>query len=308
MGVCSPSFAKNKNLRSLLSEEFAQWTVRYCKTPYEMDQEALICFLENAEVAIIGKEQIDEQTLNNLPQLRAISKYGVGLDTIDHAACKDRGIQIFHTPGVNRHAVAEMTIGMMISILRNISFSDHLLKNGTWRKNGGQQLWGKTVGIIGCGAIGSQVAKLLVAFNCKVFVCDILDKRAFCADLGAEQLSLHELLENSDIVSLHVPLTNATRHLIDEANLLKMGSKTILINTSRGEVVDQEQLKVALEKQTIFAAGIDVYEDEPCKDQEFLGLSNLLATPHIAGNAVESVEAMGKAAISGVRHFVLSQN
>ena len=308
IGVCSPSFTKNQKLKALLSEELPQWSVRYCNSPIEMPHADLVHFLAEADVAIIGKEQIDFQILAKLPNLKAISKYGVGLDNIDTAACKSHGVKLYHTPGVNRHAVAEMTVGMMISVLRNISLSNHLLKQGVWRKNGGQQLWGKTVGIVGCGSIGSEVAKLLRAFDCKVLICDILDKSEFCAGLGVTQVPLDELLGESQIVSLHIPLTKETRCLIDKENLAKMGSNSVLINTSRGEVVDQEHLKQALKHETILAAAIDVFTSEPCKDQELLDFSNLLATPHIAGNAIESVEAMGLAAISGVRHFVLSQN
>ena len=308
IGVCSPSFSKNHKLRSLLEQEFDDWAIKFCKTLHEMPHHELLDFLAEAEVAIVGKERIDHNTLAKLPKLRAISKYGVGLDSINFAACDHSGVKVYHTPGVNRHAVAEISLGMMISLLRNIHVSDRLLKQGIWRKDGGQQLWGKTVGIIGCGAVGSELAKILRALQCKVLICDILDKSDFCRQIGAEQHSLPSILKQADIISLHVPLTSTTKHLMGRENLSKMGKHSILINTSRGEVVDQEALKIALKSNSILGAAIDVYETEPCTDQEFLSLNNLLATPHIAGNAVECVEAMGKAAISGVRDFVLSQN
>ena len=308
IGVCSPSFSKNHGLRSLLAKEFSDWKINFCESSTELSTKELVRFLEDTEVAIVGKEQIGKQLLSELPTLRAIAKYGVGLDSIDFSACDQHKVKVYHTPGVNRHAVAEITIGMMLSVLRNISLSDRLLKQGIWRKDGGQQLWSKTVGIIGCGAVGSEVARLLTAFKCRVLVCDILDKTDFCSQIAAIQLPLDELLSESHIVSLHIPLTELTKHLIGSTELNLMGPQSILINTSRGTVLDQSQLKFALKTHKILAAAIDVFESEPCTDQELLSLENLLATPHIAGNASECVEAMGKAAISGVRDFVLSQN
>lgn len=307
IGVCSPSFCKSEKLKNQLSAEFTDWTINYCQEQVELATNQLLKFLADTEIAIVGKERIDKDLLAKLPKLKAIAKYGVGLDSIDLDACERQGIRVFHRPGVNRHAVAEITIGMMISVLRNINKSDRLLKQGVWHKDGGQQLWGKTVGIIGCGAVGSEVARLLKAFDCRILICDILSKAELCNELGAEQRDLHDVLCRSKVVSLHVPLTETTAHLINKSALESMGSDSILINTSRGGVVDQSKLKAALQKRTILAAAIDVYEAEPCRDQELLSLDNLLATSHIAGNARESVQAMGAAAIAGVRDFVLSQ-
>ena len=185
----------------------------------------------------------------------------------------------------------------MLGLCRDVFKSGLKLKKSKQEKEGGFQLSGKTVGIIGCGHIGSDVIKLLAPIECNLLVRDIVDKSNFCRDQGVSESSLEEVIEQSDLISLHVP------YMVDENFLLKIKPTDFLVNTCRGEVVDQNALKKSLEKQTIAGAALDVFIGEPPTDSEFLSLPNLMVTPHIGGNAKEAVEAMGLSAINHT-HFL----
>ena len=190
----------------------------------------------------------------------------------------------------------------MLGLCRNVFGSSFKLKKLEWEKDGGHQLSGKTVGIIGCGHTGSDIVRLLAPFGCDLLINDIVDKSNFCQEQGASQVSLEALLEQSNIISLHVPLTKQTHQMVNINFLKKMKPTGFLINTSRGQVVDQEALKNALMQRNISGAALDVFAEEPPIDEDFLSLPNLMVTPHIGGNSIEGVEAMGRAAI---QHLVL---
>jgi D-3-phosphoglycerate dehydrogenase len=181
----------------------------------------------------------------------------------------------------------------MLGLCRNVFGSGFKLKKLEWEKDGGHQLSGKTVGIVGCGHTGSDVVRLLAPFGCNLLVNDIVDKSNFCQEHSASQVSLDTILEQSNIISLHVPLTKQTYQMVNTSFLQKMKSTGFLINTSRGQVVDQEALKKVLMQDDIGGAALDVFVDDPPVDKDFLSLPNLMVTPHIGGNALEGVEAMG---------------
>ena len=169
--------------------------------------------------------------------------------------------------------------------------------------DGGMLLSEKCIGIIGCGHIGTDLVHLLQPFNCRIMICDILDKREVVETYGVNQVSLDELLAEADIVSLHVPLTEMTHFMVDEAFFHQMKPSAYLINNSRGPIVKQEALKKVLQQKIIAGAALDVYESEPPEDLESLSLPNLMVTPHIGGNADEAVLAMGRSAINHLKRF-----
>jgi D-3-phosphoglycerate dehydrogenase len=205
--------------------------------------------------------------------------------------------------GVNRRSVSELTLCFMLGLFRNIFSSGFKLKQSDWEKNGGQELTGKTVGIIGCGFIGTEVIRLLKPFQCNFLANDIIDKSKFCKEFYATETSLENLTSSSDIISLHVPLNSSTKGMVEADFLNKMKRTSLLINTSRGDIVDHQELKKALKNGVIAWAALDVFAEEPPEDQEFLSLSNLMVTPHIAGNSQESIEAMGQSAINHLIDF-----
>ncbi len=300
--VTPPAFCKSEFLKSKLSRLFSN-TVYNEKNKYLSGLE-LIDFLKDADAAIIGRDPVTLETLDALPQLKMISKYGIGLDNLDLNAIRERGIELAVTAGTNKRSVAELTLSFMIGLCHNIFISAERLKKGEWIREGGYDLSGKTIGIIGCGNVGKEVVQLLKPFGCKILINDIEDRSGFCHEQGAIELVFETLIKESDIVSLHVPLTPLTKDMIGADALQAMKTNSFLVNTSRGPVVNQSDLHKALVSREISGAALDVFCSEPPDDLEFLNLPNLMVTPHIGGNSVEAVEAMGQGAIENLaKHF-----
>lgn len=301
--ITSPSFCKHPVLISEIKKLFPG--VKLNSEGLKLAGQDLIDFLKDAEAWLVGTEKVDKKILEACPKIKLISKYGVGLDNIDFEACESHGVTVKYVQGVNAQSVAELALGNILALTHNSYITANLLKQGIWHKHGGIELYGKTVGIIGVGNIGKKLINLLKPFDCKILVNDILDKtqeqKEFYKKIGVESCDLKSLLIHSDIVSLHVSLTKQTQNLISQKELSWMKKTSFLINTSRGPVVNQEDLKQALKINLIAGAAVDVYEQEPCEDLEFLALPNLIATPHIGGNAIEAVEAMGRGAIEGLK-------
>lgn len=307
IGITTVAFSKNellvnkvKNLgfkKVYTNESFKRFT-----------QDELIEFLSKCDVAIVGLDKIDENILSKTPKLKAISKYGVGLDNIDFNACKKYNIEVLHTQGVNKRSVSELTLGCILSLLRNIYVSSNLLKSNIWEKNGGVQLSNKTIGIIGVGNIGKDLIELLKPFNCKVLVNDIINQDVYYKDNNLIKSSKEEIFRDADIITIHTPLNESTKYMIDKKSLNLMKPNAIVINTARGGIINQEDLKWALKNNIIAGAAIDAYEIEPPEDLEFLSLPNLINTPHIGGNAIEAVNAMGESAIENILNWIKNGN
>lgn len=303
IAVTSPSFSQMPELRSELLAAFPG--ARLNTAGRRLAGTELIAFLAGADGAVIGLERVDGALLDACPGLRIVAKYGVGLDNIDLEAARARGVAIGWTPGVNRRSVAEMTVALMIGLTRNLFLTAHQLRGGVWNKNGGVQFSGSTVGLIGFGNIGTEVARLLRPFGCRVLANDIRDIAQTCAETGAEVADKDRIWAEADVISLHVPLTDLTRNLIDGETLARLRPGAFLINTARGGIVDQQALAAALRAGALAGAALDVFEVEPPADAELLALPNLVATPHIGGNAREAVLAMGRSAIAHLRrHFL----
>ena len=305
IAVTSISFGKSAPLREELLKFFPNSI--FNEDGQRLSDKALIEFINDADAAIVGVENINDSILEHTPKLKIIAKYGVGLDNIDQESLKRRKIFLGWTGGVNRRSVSELTMCFMLGLCRNVFGSGIKLKYSKWEKDGGHQLSDKTVGIVGCGHIGSDIVQLLSPFGCKVLVRDIVDKSDFCREQGAVPASMEEVIKKADIITLHVPLTELTHKLIDGTFLQRMKSTAFLVNTCRGEVVDQNALKNALNQGIIAGAALDVFIEEPPTDQEFLSLPNLMVTPHIGGNAEESVQAMGRSAIKHLLNFFKTQ-
>ncbi|MCB1174166.1 MAG: hypothetical protein KDK39_11390 [Leptospiraceae bacterium] len=314
LAVCSVSFSKNKALVDELRLVCPDLKIN--SAGERLGAERLLEYLKGVEIALIGTEMVDADLISKLSDLRFVAKYGVGTDNIDQEALKRAGIGFGWQGGVNKRSVAEMALTFLNGLARNIFFSGYQLKHGQWHKDGGFQLSGKKVGIVGCGHVGSDLIELLAPYRCPVLVCDILDKSSFIkvrqsAGDNIRQVDLKTVLRESDLISLHVPLTqdgpDATYNLLGAKNLAQLKKGAYLINTSRGGVVDQEALKMALldENHPLAGAALDVFTEEPPVDLELLELSNLMVTPHIGGNAYEAKLVMGRSAIEGIRQYML---
>ena len=301
IAVTPPSFCKSQLLKTELLGHFPN-AVFNEKDEYLSGPE-LIDFLTDADAALIGRDPINAELIRSLPKLRMIAKYGVGLDNLDQKALGRAGIELRVTSGTNRRSVAELTLGFMIGLCHNMSSGSEQLKSGNWHREGGQELSGKSIGIIGCGNVGQELVRLLQPFQCRIWVRDIADRSEFCREFGAVETGFDEIIEEVDILTLHVPLTENTENLIDKPVLEKMKPSAFLVNTSRGRVVHQGDLHHALVAGEIAGAGLDVFWEEPPTESEFLRLPNLMVTPHIGGNAREAVLAMGRAAIHNLVEY-----
>jgi len=298
VAVCSRSFSKNPLLRAELLARYPNAT--FNDAGVQLAGDALVAFLKGHQKAITALEVLDEQVLSRLPELEVIGKYGVGLDMIDLLAMRTHGKRLGWTGGVNRRSVTELVIAFAITMLRHVPAANREVLSGVWRQHVGGYLSGRTVGIIGCGHIGKDLVPLLKAFGCTVLANDIVEFPDFYSLHAVDSVSLEELLRRADIVTLHVPLNATTRGLLNADRLALMRRGVVLINTARGGLVDERELKRLLLEKRIAAAAFDVFEEEPPQDPELLALPNFLATPHIGGSAEEAMLAMGRAAIEGL--------
>ncbi len=229
-------------------------------------------------------------------RLKAIGRAGAGLDNVDVKAAEEKGIAVLNTPEALADATAELTIGLMISLARSIPRADRTMKEGKWIKKElvGWQLRGKTLGVIGLGNVGERVARIAKAFGMKVLIRDTKRNHPspeLSKELEAESVPFREILQRSDIVTMHVPLTPQTHHMIGEKELQLMKNGAFLVNASRGSVVDERALLEALRSGKLGGAALDVYEVEPPRDLTLVGMPNVVCTPHIGAQTEEAQKA-----------------
>ncbi len=307
IGVTTVAFSKNNYLVDLIKSKGFQ-KVKTNVAGQRFSHNELIEFLRDCDAAIVGLDKINESVLQHLPKLNVIGKYGVGLDNINLPDCENNNVDINYSLGVNKRSVAELTLGYMLSLLRNIHITSQKLQKGIWYKNGGTQLTGKTVGIIGVGNIGKDLISLLKPFNCRILVNDIISQKDYYLANNILEVSKETIYKQADIITVHTPLTKLTRQMINIETIKLMKSTAIIINTARGGIVNQKDLKQALLEGKIAGAALDVYDMEPPEDKELLEIPNLIATPHIGGNSAEAVKAMGISAIENVLSYFQNLN
>ena len=299
VAVASHSFPKSQTLREELLARYPGST--FNETGRPLGRDALIAFLRGHAKAITGLETLDEAVFDALPDLRVVSKYGVGLDMIDLEAARRHGVAIRWTPGVNRQAVAELTIGFMIALCRSIVPLALNVREGVWRQpGGGRQLSSAVIGVLGCGHVGQQVARLCRAFGATVLAHDVRAYDEFYREYGVQPVAFSALLEQSDIVTVHVPLDASTRGLIGAHELSSMKRAAYLVNTARGGIVDESAVAAALVERRLAGAAFDVFTAEPPVNRELLRAPNFIGTPHIGAGTHEAALAMGRAAIAGL--------
>lgn len=251
--------------------------------------------LATADAWIIGMAPVTRQVLARFPNLKIVARRGVGFDSVDTSAIKDLGRLLTNTPGGNEPAVADHAIGLMIGVGKRIGECSAQMKAGDWRVAVGTELYRKTVGLVGFGRIGRHVAKRLAGFDANILAYDPFLDEPSAQAAGVTRCALPELLATSDYVSLHAPLTEQTHHLIDAKALAAMKQTAIIINTSRGGLIDESALLEALEEGKIAGAGLDVFECEhdaslrPVADK-LLALDTVIGTPHSAASSRESLQ------------------
>lgn len=255
--------------------------------------------LQNADVLIVrSATKVTAELLTHAPKLKIVARAGVGLDNVDKAACDQCGIKVINTPGASSNSVAEHALGLMFALSRKVTIADSGMKCEKWLKKEltGTEIEGKTLGIVGLGRIGSILAVKAKALGMNVIY---FDPMAPSVALG-KNVSLEELFSSADFISLHAPLLDSTRHMINEGTLAKMKSTACIINTARGELIDERALLEAVKAGKIGGAGLDVYPVEPYKG-ELCKHPNVICTPHVAGSTKEAQVRIGKELIQTLK-------
>ena len=272
--------------------------------PLDTGEEALIRQAAHSAVVIAGSERWTKNVLMNCKELKAVIRCGTGYDGVDVNAARKLGIQVANTPGINAYAVAEMALSMILCLQRKLKMYDCAIRNGGWGPLPVRELRGKTAGLIGFGGIARQLARLLAPFDCRLKAYDVCWDDAAAEALGVEFGELEEIFSTSDIISLHLPLLPSTKHMICKETLEMMKRECILINTSRGGIVNTEELCDALRDQVIAGAGLDVHELEPVPaDYRPFLEPRLILSPHVASATREAAEAMIQEAVNEVIRF-----
>lgn len=294
--VTPTSYAQSDpRLRTELEEAVGQ--VIYNERGRAFSSQELQELLPGCDGFIAGLDQIDRAALAAADRLKVIARYGVGIDNVDLQAAAEKGIVVTNTPSANSVSVAELTVGLLLALARDIPALAAETRAGRWPRRTGLTLQGKTVGLLGLGAIGREVAIRLRAFGCTVIAHDPAGDAAFAAAHGVLLASLPEVLARADFLSLHVPLLPATRGMVDAAFLAQMKPGAFLINTARGELVDETALLHALQSGHLRGAALDVFAVEPPTDSPLLALPQVIAVPHCGAHTDGAMSAMGWAAL-----------
>ena len=258
-----------------------------------MTEEQMKEHIRDAVGIVIGVDPLNAAVLAEAKCLKAISKYGVGTDNIDMAKAKELGIPVSITTGANANAVADYAFTLMAACARKLIPIDQKCHEKDWGKVTTQDIYGKTVGILGLGAIGKGVAKRAQGFDMKVLAYDVYWNQEYADQHGITYAKPEDIYREADFISLHMPLTEETRGMISDAQFQTMKPSCILVNTARGGIIDEAALVSALKEGTIYAAGIDAFEQEPPKQEELYQLSNLIMGSHCAASTTGAVEQMG---------------
>jgi D-3-phosphoglycerate dehydrogenase len=263
--------------------------------------------LKDADALVVrSATKVTRDMIEASPKLRVIARAGTGVDNVDVPAATSRGIVVMNAPGANSLSVAELAMGLILSLARNIPAADASMKQSKWEKSkfAGTEIRSKTLGLVGLGRIGQEVAARAHAFEMKVVAHDPFISEEMAASLGVELVSLDDLCARADYISLHVPALPSTRHLFNAERLARCKKGVRIINTARGELVDEAALADAIEHGHVGGAGLDVFDPEPPKDWRLSALPQVVATPHIAASTKEAQEQVGSETAAALRDFL----
>ncbi|CUX17587.1 phosphoglycerate dehydrogenase [Clostridium sp. C105KSO13] len=252
-------------------------------------EEELLSIIGQIDAALIGMDVFDEKILKAAPDLKAVAKFGVGVDNIDGEAAKRYGIKVLNAPGQNSNAVAELAVGLILDLLRKVVPLHNEVEKGRWPRNIGSELKGKTVGLLGFGAIARLVARKLAAFDVRLIACDLFPNWAAAEELGVRLTTQEEVITQSDVLSIHIPATRETQNMFNDEMFLKMKKGAYIVNTARGALIDTDALIRALKKGHLAGVGLDAFVPEPLPaDSELFECDNVVLTPHTGSETAEA--------------------
>jgi D-3-phosphoglycerate dehydrogenase len=291
--VTPTSYGKNDSrLKSELEAQVGE--VIYNPTGKPLTSAEVAKLLPGIDGYIAGLDGIDANAIKTADRLKVIARYGVGVDNVDLPAAREKGIVITNTPGANSVSVAELALGLMLALARQIPEAVEAVHQGKWPRSAGLSLEGKTIGILGLGAIGKQLARRLAGFDCRVLAFDPCVDAAFARDNHVELVTMDAAIEQSDFISLHLPLSAETRCLVNDDFLNKMKKGSFLVNTSRGEVIDEDALLRALQTGHLKGVALDAFTVEPPDPKNpLLALPQVIATPHLGAQTDGATSNMG---------------
>jgi D-3-phosphoglycerate dehydrogenase len=291
--VTPTSYGKNDpRLKTELEAQVAE--VIYNPTGKPLTTNEVAQYLPGIDGYIAGLDAIDANALRAADRLKVICRYGVGVDNVDLNVAKEKGIVVTNTPGANSVSVAELALGLILALARQIPEAVEAVHQGKWPRYSGISLEGKTVGILGLGAIGKQLARRLAGFDCHILAYDPYADPVFARENQVTLALMEDVIEGADFISLHLPLLPETRNLVNDAFLARMKKGSFLVNTSRGEVVDETALFQALQSGHLKGAGLDAFTVEPPDPQNpLLNLPQVIATPHLGAQTDGATSNMG---------------
>jgi D-3-phosphoglycerate dehydrogenase len=296
--VTPTSFLKPGNAKAKeMIEAFADEVV-YNDLGRPLKGDEILERLTGVDGYIAGVDYISADVIERMPDsVKVISRYGAGTDRVDIPACTKKGILVTNTPGANAVAVCELAFALMLCTARNIPKLHAAVECGEWPRSEGIELFGKTLGIVGMGAIGKNLAKRAIAFGMTVNAYDPYFDDAFAKENGVGKRTLDEVLSSSDFISLHVPLNDSTRHMIGGERIAKMKKGAVVINTARGGLIDEAAAAEAIASGRLGGMGLDAFEQEPLAESPLKGMNRVVFTPHTGAHTAEAVEAMGRMAV-----------
>ncbi|MDE4542351.1 phosphoglycerate dehydrogenase [Thermoanaerobacterium sp. R66] len=260
--------------------------------------------IRDVDGIIVGVDKITKEILDNAKKLKVITKYGVGLDNIDIEYAKKLGIKITYTPGANKESVADLVFTMILELSRQLFKMDKIVRDNRWDKVIGREVYGKVIGIIGTGNIGKSVAKRATGFDMRILGYDMFPDYEFAKEIGMEYVDLQTLLKNSDYITLHIPFTESMHHFIDREELEMIKTTAYIINTSRGELINEEALYEALKQKRLAGAALDVFEIEPPYNSKLIKLENVILSPHCGASTEDAINRMNMMAVEGLKSIL----
>lgn len=299
--VTPTSFLKPENAASKAKLEAFADEIVYNDLGRPLQAEEILERLDGVDGYVAGLDYITADVIEKAPaSLKVISRYGAGVDRVDMDAAVKKGIKVTNTPGTNSVAVCELAFTLMLCAARNVPKLHAAVEKGEWPRSQGIELRGKTLGIVGMGAIGKNLATRAKAFGMTVNAYDPYFDEAFAKENGIGKMDLDEVLTTSDFISLHVPLNDSTRHMIDAAKIAQMKDGAVVINTARGGIIDEQAAADAVKSGKLGGLGLDAFEQEPLIDSPLKGLDNVIFTPHTGAHTAEAVSGMGNMAVDNV--------
>ncbi|MEG0784881.1 MAG: phosphoglycerate dehydrogenase [Christensenella sp.] len=295
------SFLKAENAASKAKLEAFADEVVYNDLGRPLQAEEILARLDGVDGYVAGLDYITAEVIEKAPaSLKVISRYGAGVDRVDMEAAVKKGIKVTNTPGTNSVAVCELAFALMLCAARNVPKLHEAVEEGEWPRSQGIELRGKTLGIVGMGAIGKNLATRAKAFGMNVNAFDPYFDEAFAKENGIGKMELEDVLVTSDFISLHVPLNASTRHMIDADKIAQMKDGAVVINTARGGIIDEQAAAEAVKSGKLGGLGLDAFEQEPLIDSPLKGLNNVIFTPHTGAHTAEAVGGMGTMAVDNL--------